>query len=153
MSSRLFIRIRERLGLAYSIRAAVNTYQDTGNFVIQAGLDISRIDEAIKAILDELKRIKKEGITHEELKRARDFIEGKIAIDLEESNSLADWYAKQELLTGEILTPEEKLKKIFAVTSGQIQNVAKDIIKESKLNLAVIGPFKDKDRFLKLLKV
>jgi predicted Zn-dependent peptidase len=153
MSSRLFIRIRERLGLAYSIRSSVNTYQDIGNFVVQAGLDIKRIDEAIKAILGELKKIKDEGVTEEELKRARDFIDGKITIDLEDSSSIADWYAKQELLTGEMLTPEEKLKKIFAVTAKEIQAVAKDIIRESKLNLTVIGPFKDKNRFLKLLKI
>jgi predicted Zn-dependent peptidase len=153
MSSRLFIRVREQLGLAYSIGASVNAYQDIGNFVVQAGLDIARIDEAIKAILEELIKIKNEGVTKEELKRAKDFIDGKITIDLEESSSLADWYAKQELLTGEILTPEEKLKKIFAVTAEEIQEIAKDIIQESKLNLAVIGPFKDKTRFEKLLKL
>jgi predicted Zn-dependent peptidase len=153
MSSRLFIRIRERLGLAYYIRAMVSVYEDTGNFLVQAGLDTSRIDEAIKAILEELGKVKKEGVTSEELDRAKDFLDGKITIELEDSGSVADWYAKQELLTKEILTPEEKLKKIFAVTAKDVQRVANDMIDEKKLNLALIGPFKEKEKFLKLLKI
>jgi len=153
MSSRLFIRVRERLGLAYHIRAGLNIYQDTGNFVIEAGLDKARINEAIRVILEELKKVKEEGVTSEELKRAKDFLDGKMTIELEDSSNVVEWYTKQELLIRKILTPEEKLKKFFAVTKAQVKKVAYDIIKEGKLNLALIGPFKEENRFLKLLKI
>jgi predicted Zn-dependent peptidase len=152
MSSRLFISIRERQGLCYFIKSFLNVYEDTGNLVIQSGLDKSRIKEAIRAILDELNKIKKEGVTEEELKRAKECIKGRLILDLEDSSEVANWYAKQELLIGKILTPEEKLKKIFAVTPAAIQRVAADVIKTKNLCAAIIGPFKDKKPFIKLLQ-
>ncbi len=153
MSSRLFISVRERLGLAYYIRTGINVYQDTGSLVIQAGLETKRADQAIKVILEELSRIKKEGVSAEELKRAQDFFEGKITLELEDSSQLADWYAKQELLTNEILTPEERIKEMFAVSREEVRAVANDLFKATKINLALVGPFKEKAKFMKLLKI
>jgi predicted Zn-dependent peptidase len=151
MSSRLFINVREKKGLAYFVRAWPNLYEDAGAMVIQAGLDKARIEEAIVTILGELNSMKA-GVTGEELKRAKDFIAGKMALDLEDSMSIAQWYANLELSDKKLMTPQEKLKKLMAVTSGDVKKVANDIFDLKRSNLAVIGPFKDGKRFKKLLK-
>jgi predicted Zn-dependent peptidase len=139
MSSRLFTEVREKRGLAYYVRAVNNVYEDTGCIVIQAGLDKKRWQEAVTVILEEIKKIKREGVTSEELKRAKEFLKGKLAIDLEDSSHLAEWYGRQELLVGKILQPEERIKKIFKVKKIEIQGVAKKIFSQNKLNLAIIG--------------
>lgn len=151
MSSRLFLRVRERRGLAYFIRADLNLYEDTGCLNIQAGLDKKRIYQAIKLILAELKKMTA-GVTGGELNRAKEYLAGQLILNLEDTANLAQWYAKQELLTGKILTPEEKIKKIMAVSRSEVAAVAQAIIDFNKLNLAVIGPFKDKQLFLDLIK-
>jgi predicted Zn-dependent peptidase len=152
MSSRLFISVRERRGLCYFIRCFPNYYQDTGNVVIQAGLDKSRIDEAIKVIMQELDRIKKKGVTQKELNDAKAYIRGKTILSLENTSSLAEYYSKQELLSGELLSPDQKFKKIQKVTRADIQTIAKTVFDTNKTNLALIGPFKSKDRFEKLFR-
>jgi predicted Zn-dependent peptidase len=151
MSSRLFINIRERKGLAYFVRSDINVYQDTGAFIVQAGLDKKRIEEAILAIWEELKKIKKEGVLGSELKKAKDFLEGKMVLELEDSENIAAYLAKQELLLNKIETPQEKIKKINKVSRQDIQRVAKNIIQNKKLTLALIGPFKEKKRFSDLI--
>jgi len=153
MSSRLFISVREKQGLAYYIKSVVNTYEDSGCFTIQAGLDKSRLEPAIKLILTELKKIKTSGVTAVELKKAKDFLRGKLAIDLEDSAQVSSWFAKQELLTRKIMTPEQKLKKINEVTRGDIRAVARELFETKKINLALIGPIKDEMPILKILKV
>jgi len=151
MSSRLFINIRERRGLAYFVKSGINIYQDTGAFVVQAGLDKKRIEEAIVAIWEELKKIKKEGVSGPELKKGKDFLEGKMVLELEDSENIAAFLAKQELLVNKIETPQEKIKKINKVSKQDIQRVAKNIIQHKKLTLALIGPFKEKKRFSDLI--
>lgn len=152
MSSRLFISIREKRGLCYFIKSFTNVYEDTGNLVIQSGLDKSRLTSAVGAIFEELDKVIKSGVTEEELSRAKECIKGRLVLALEDSSEVADWYAKQELLTGEILTPEEKLKKIFAVTAADVKRVAKDVMQKNKMSVALIGPFKDEKPFAQLLK-
>ncbi len=151
MSSRLFINIREKNGLCYFIRSWPNLYEDRGAMVIQAGLDKARIDFAIKAIMTELDKLKV-GVTEEELKRAKEYIAGKTAIDLEDSMSIAQYYGNLELLGKPLVAPAEKLKKIMAVKASEVKAVAEEIFDFKKANLAVIGPFKDSARFKKLLK-
>lgn len=153
MSSRLFIAIRERRGLCYSIRASHQNFLDTGVFSIQAGLDKTRISEAITAIMQELHRIKTGGVTASELKRAKDHIRGKMAISFEDSETVASWYVGQEVLTKKMLTPEEKLANIQAVTKEDVQKVARQFFQTKNINLAVIGPYKDDKEFRPLLKI
>ncbi len=153
MSSRLFTEIREKRGLAYYIKADISSYQDTGIFTVQAGLDKQRIDSAIEVILSELKKVRTNGVTSKELKAAKEYLKGKIILELEDSENIADWYSKQELLLHKILTPEQRLKKVFAVNLSNIKRAAADVIKENKLNMAIIGPYKDKKKFQKLLKI
>jgi predicted Zn-dependent peptidase len=153
MSSRLFISIREKRGLCYFIKSFTNVYEDTGNLVIQSGLDKTRLTSAVGAIFEELDKVIKNGVTEEELSRAKECVKGRLVLALEDSSEVADWYAKQELLTGEILTPEEKIKKIFAVTAGDIKKVAKEVMQKNKMSVALIGPFKDEKPFAKFLKI
>ena len=152
MSSRLFINVRERRGLCYFIKSDINPYQDTGAFIIQAGLDNSRLPEAVKVIRKELKKLKTQTVKSQELKKAKDYIHGKTILALEDSSDVADWFATQELLTNKIITPEEKLKRISRVTSSNVKQVACDIFKPDKTNLAIIGQSPDKNKLLKLLK-
>ncbi|PIP17743.1 MAG: hypothetical protein COX43_02635 [Parcubacteria group bacterium CG23_combo_of_CG06-09_8_20_14_all_35_9] len=144
MSSRLFTQVRGKRGLAYFIKSDIDIYEDTGALSVYAGLDKIRINEALKIILKELKRVTLKEVGLSELKRAKEFLKGHTVLALEDSSFLAQWFAKQELLIRKILTPEEKLDKIFKVSPKDIKRVAKDIIKKSRLNLALIGPFKDK---------
>ncbi|MFA5413007.1 MAG: pitrilysin family protein [Patescibacteria group bacterium] len=153
MSSRLFISIREKRGLCYFIRSYANVYEDTGNLVIQSGLDKTRITSAIGAIFEELDKVAQKGVTEEELERAKECVKGRLVLALEDSSQVADWYARQDLLTGEILTPEEKLKKVFAVTTGDIKKIAKEVMQKKNMTVALIGPFKDEAPFAKFLNL
>jgi predicted Zn-dependent peptidase len=148
MSSRLFIQIRERLGLCYSIRATTNVFSDAGALFIQAGLDRARLDLAITAILKELANVRARGITPKELLRAKDYTRGKLVLDLEDSESLANFYGRQLVLTGRMETPAEKLAKLQRVTGADIRRVAKRIIVQRSLALSAIGPRLDRAKLL-----
>ncbi len=143
MSSRLFLKIREKMGLCYYIKSYTDSYQDTGIFSIISGLDKSRIESAVETILKELKSIKQNGVTEEELKRAKEFIDGKLVLNLEDSANIVEWYGDQLLLQGKAITPEEFFKHINKISIKDIKKVANRIFLKEKLNLAVIGPFKN----------
>jgi len=153
MSSRLWIEIREKHGLAYYVRTGTENHTDTGWLCTSAGIDNQRVDKSIEIILKNYKLIRDKKIGKEELKKAKDFMKGRTILAMEESDEQAEFYAFQELLENRILTLDEKFAKIEAVTANDIQRVAKDIFRPEKLNLALIGPFKDKKRFQKLLKI
>jgi predicted Zn-dependent peptidase len=153
MSSRLFTEVRERRGLAYSVRASTSPYQDVGNLAIQAGLTKAKIELGIGTILRELGKAARDGVTAEELKRAQEYIKGKTILGLEESSAQAEFYAKQELLARRVETAEQKLAKIAAVTRADVAAAAKEIFRTRNLSAALIGPYNDKARFMKLLKV
>lgn len=152
MSSRLFIAVRERRGLAYSVRASAEAYTDTGSLVITAGLDPARLTEAIRVILREIARMRDRGVTVEELSRAKENLEGRIILGLEESSARAEWYGKQALLRKEVLTPEERIARIVAVEREHVGAIAREFLRTDRLRLALIGNFKDEAPFLKLLK-
>jgi len=153
MSSRLWISVRERQGLAYYVGTEVDTDTDTGFFAARAGVDNQKVEKAIKTILDEYKKISRIKISADELKKAKDYTKGTSLIGMESSDEQASFFAFQELLKGNILTLEEKISKINKVTVNDIQRVSKDIFRPENLNLALIGPFKDSKRFDNLLKI
>lgn len=153
MSSRLFIQLRERRGLAYYVRSMPEEYHDAGSFVVQAGVAPANIEEAIKVILAEFKEITKVEVKADELKRAKEHIKGRLVLELEDSRELALIFGMQQLLEGKIRTTDEIFKNIDAVSAQDIQNVAKDIFKTEGLNLAIIGPYKDESKFAKILKL
>jgi predicted Zn-dependent peptidase len=153
MSSRLWIEVREKLGLGYYIGTENPTDPDTGSLVTVAGIDSRKIDLGITTILKEYKRIKEEKVPASELKKAKDNVIGKMILSLESSDALAAFYANQELLEKKILTPEAIFKKINNVTAGDIQKVARDLFRPENLNLAVIGSYDDEKRFRDLLLI
>ena len=151
MSSRLFQRIREEMGAAYYVYAGSDFYSDHGYLAIPAGIDNNRVEEVVSAIIEEIKKIRDEKISKDELERVKERFLGLITIGLETSNRLTGFYGGQEIETGKILTPEELIKKVQAVTIEDIQNVAKEIFQNNKLNLALIGQFKEKEKLEKIL--
>lgn len=152
MSSRLFQRLREEMGVGYYVRAYNDAYTDHGFFQISAGVDNKRIDEVIYAVLEECRRLKDYKVSLEELNKVKEHIIGNMKLSLESSDDIANFYGGQELLKREIHGAQHKAEEIRKVTAGQIQKLAKDIFKNSKLNMALIGPFKEKARFSKVLK-
>lgn len=153
MSSRLWISVREKEGLAYYIKTSFHGYTDSGYLVTKAGIDNNRVEKAIEIILKEYSKIVEEKVNKNELRKAKDYIRGRSILNMEDSSSQATFYGAQELLENRILTLEEKFVKIEAVTADDIRRVAKDIFRPEKLNLALIGPFKDREKFKKLLKI
>ncbi|KKU12219.1 MAG: Peptidase M16 domain protein [Candidatus Woesebacteria bacterium GW2011_GWA1_45_8] len=153
MSSRLFIQLRERRGLAYYVRSGVDEYRDTGFFAAQAGVEIKKIDEAIKVTLAEFAKLAKEKVSSKELTKAKEYIKGKLVLELEDSREVASLFGIQALLEEKIKTPQEIMKEIDKVEAADIQKVASDIFRDSALNLAIIGPYKDKAKFAKILKL
>ncbi len=155
MSSRLFVEIREKLGIAYYIRTSVVSDSDTGFLVTQAGVENKNTAKAILTILKEYKKISQKKISPSELKKAKEYIKGKTALLLEASDDLACFYGFQELLKKEILTPKQFYAEIDKVGLADILRVSQDIFQSSKLNLTALGPFKnrDKEKFQRLLKL
>lgn len=153
MSSRLWIAVRERKGLAYYVRTSVEDYTDSGYLMTQVGVANSRAGEAIKEILKEYQKIRDKKIGASEVKKAKDNIKGAMRLNLETSDELASWLGTQEVLKREILTPEQLFDKIEAVSASDLQRVAQNIFQPAKLNLALIGPFKEKEKFERLLKI
>lgn len=151
MSSRLFIEIRERRGLAYYVRSGIESYADCGYFGVQSGVEHKNLEKTVETILTELEKIKKEGVTTKELKKAKDYVKGKRVMNLEASDDVANFYIDQEVLKNEIMSVQEIFKKINAVTTQDIQRVAKKIFKPGNLNLAVIGPHKNKAKLEKTI--
>ena len=152
MSSRLFQKLREEMGVGYYVRAYNDAYTDHGFFQISAGVDNKRIEEVIRAVMAELKKLKKEKVSEEELCKTKEYLIGNMKLSLESSDDLANFYGGEEILKRSIKTPEQKARELRKVTAGQIQALAKGIFKKSKLNLALIGPFKDEAKFLKLFR-
>lgn len=151
MSSRLFIQVRERRGLAYHVSASFHAYQDTGVLTVYAGVKLEKINEALEVITAELIRIADEKVTIEELKKAKEMIRGRLAIRSESTNFLAEYFGTNFVLKRKVETFEEVLKHVDQVTLEDVQEVARELIKKEKFNLQIIGPFKDSDHFAKIL--
>ena len=153
MSSRLFTEIREKRGMAYYIRTMAEEYTDVGFLVAHAGIDNKRVEEAIKIILKECRKLTERKVPKDELKKAKENIKGRLYLSLETSDACAAYFGEQEILKGQIDSPEKECAMIDKVSQNDILKVAKEIFKPEKLNLALIGPFKDKEKFQKLLKL
>jgi predicted Zn-dependent peptidase len=141
MRSRLFQEVRERLGLAYSVESYVSTLQDTGALGIYAGVAADRVGETIRAILDQLDKMREELVPEEEVEKTLEFIRGRLALALEDTFATVAWYARQQLFGPEVLSPYETMAQFEAVGPDEIQCVAQDLLRKERLNLAVVGPF------------
>jgi predicted Zn-dependent peptidase len=142
MSSRLFTEIRENRGLAYDIHSYTEHFLKSGSFAIYAGVDPEKIETAVAAILEEVSKIK-QGITSSELTRAKELSKGRLYLRFEDSQNVALWYGGQEILTRQILDIDDVISIVDAITIGELKEVAKEILTDSGLNLAVTGPAKE----------
>ncbi|MEX1998012.1 MAG: pitrilysin family protein [Candidatus Andersenbacteria bacterium] len=151
MSSRLFIQVRERHGLAYAVRTSTESYTDAGAVATQAGVRTDKADFALRLILQEYDRIMQEKVTADELAKAKQMLRGRMVIDLEETNTLALFAGLQELLTQRIDTPTTMWEKIEAVTPEQIQTVAQALLAPTQRVAVLLGPQKSTKEFSKQL--
>lgn len=151
MSSRLFMQVRERRGLAYHVMADHDSYMDTGVFLAYAGLKLEKVMEGLQVIKDELEKTAKEKVSEDELKKAKEIIRGKLAIRSESTNFLAEHFGTEFVLDRELESFEDYMKKIDSVTLEQIQEVAQELFRKENYNLQIIGPFKNTKQFEKLL--
>lgn len=152
MSSRLFIRIREELGLAYAIGSSTTHYTDVGALTIFAGLRVKEVEQAIRTILEEVKLFGAEPVSERELDAAKEYLRGRMALSLDDPEGVTSWIAKQELLLGKVRGLDDILADIDAVTREDVHRVAQTIFTPAGLNLALIGPFRGKRAFEQLLE-
>jgi predicted Zn-dependent peptidase len=151
MSSRLFTEVRERRGLSYYVHAANAAYTDAGTFYTGAGVDVSRIDEAITTIIGELRKVAAEPVPADELEKARGYAKGRFVLRLESPQALIQFGLRREVLENEVEEPDEVLRELDRVSAEDLQRVARDLLDGKRLYLAVVGPFDDPDRFEQLL--
>ncbi len=146
MSSRLFIQVRERRGLAYHVGASHGSYKDTGAFTVYAGLKLEKVYEGLEVIKAEMEAVVTEKVTDDELKKAKEMIRGGLAIRAESTNFLAEYFGTNFVLDRKIETFDEYLAKIDGVTIEDVQEVAQELFQKNRFNLQVIGPFKSKEK-------
>ncbi len=143
MSSRLFNEVREKRGLAYSISSSTKSFYDTGIFMVRAGIDNTKIVEALKVILHELEKIRLKGVSKGEFARARDYFLGQFLLALEDTLDHMLWLGESLLSKNKIETLTDVIKQVKTIKIYDIQRVAQDILRENKFNLAVVGPISD----------
>ena len=151
MSSRLFQSIREDQGLAYAVDSGLNLLTDTGSLSIYAGVDPTRAEQALAAILAELIRLRDEPVPEKELHKAREYVKGRLVLGLEDSFSQASWVAMQALLMAKVKSANKVLAAYDAVTVSDIQAMAQKIINPATYNLTAVGPFGAGEKLSRLL--
>jgi len=153
MSSRLFQIIREDHGLAYSIYSTPSYFEDTGDLVISAGLDLGNLTKTLRLILRELRRLARVAPTTAELRRAKEYVLGQIDLGRESTDSQMNWLGEQWLAYGSILSPEMIKRRLARVTAAEIRSVAKDFFRPDRLNLALVSPLKSTRQLAPMLCV
>ncbi len=151
MSSRLFQKMRDELGICYYVGATHESFTDHGFLEITAGVPAKRLEEAVLALMEELRRLKMKPIEEEELARVKEYLIGNMYLGLESSDSLAEFYGYQEIVRKPVRLPQEAAEKIRAVAAQDIKHLVDTYFVESGLNLALIGPLKSKKGLEKLL--
>ena len=151
MSSRLWIEIREKLGLAYYVSTQSSFETDIGYIITKAGIKNDSVEKAVQIIAREYKKIAQTNVSRDELQKVKDYIKGSMALELESSDDKAFFYGMQELLQKEVFTLDDIYDKIEKVSIEDIRKAASSILRPENLNLVVLGPFKDKAKFSKLL--
>lgn len=152
MSSRLFVEIREKQGLAYDIHSYLSHFFDAGAMTIYAGVEPKKARAALDAILQELRRLR-EDIPQAELTKAKELTKGRLLLRMEDNRSVSGWLGAQELLTGHIRTVDEVVEIIDRVTVEDLQRVARQLLVTEKLNLAIVGPFRRESPFRGRLQI
>jgi len=152
MSSRLFTEIRDKLGLAYSIYSAVDHLLDTGAVTVYAAVDPKNLRVTVKAILEQLSQIK-EPVPEAELAKAKELSKGRLLLRMEDTHNVAGWTGAQEILARRILSVDQIVSIIDAISPGELKDMASELIVDAKLRLAVVGPVAGSGSLEKLLKL
>ncbi len=145
MSSRLFIQIRERRGLAYMVRSGAEEFRDGGYAFVRAGLEAKNINKALSVIQSEIEKMVEKGVTPRELEDAKTHIRGSFTLDLEDSSTQANYYARELLFQPKVETPEEILARVDLVTREEVQAVAKKLLNWNQARVAIIGNVEAED--------
>lgn len=156
LSSRLFVELREKRGLCYAVSASESRLRDTGEWDVYAGVSIDKLEEAVKGILSEMKRVKEIKLTEKELAQAKEKVRGPLLYSMEDPVKQMNWYAKQALdRPEEMMDYDIVIGRLMGVTANDIKSVAADLFRTDKLNLAVVGPIEKKreEKLLGLLKI
>lgn len=150
-SSRLWTELREKRGLTYYVRAFQENYTDTGYLMAAAGVPHEKLAQTTKKIVEILRAVRQKGVSEAEIKFAKEYIRGSMALAFESTDEVATFLASQELFYQKIMTPEEVLKKIETQDRNDIMKIAKEVIRPERINLAAIGPHNDSREFEKIL--
>ncbi len=152
MSSRLFAEIRDKLGLAYSIHSYVDHFLDSGSVIVYAGVEPKNLETAIKAILEQLSQLR-ERVPEMELSKAKELSKGRLLLRMEDSRSVAGWVGGQEVLSERILSVDQVISIIDAITAEELKQIAQELIVGDQLRLAVVGPVASDEPLEELLKL
>jgi predicted Zn-dependent peptidase len=152
MSSRLFLEVRDKLGLVYNINSYLDHFQDSGALTIYAGVDPKNMEKGVRAVLHQLALLK-EPVDQEELTKAKELSKGRLLLRMEDSRSVAGWMGGQEVLSGYVMSVEEVVAKIEAITAADMAQIAREMLVSEKLRLSVVGPVKDNSKLPELLKI
>ena len=150
MSSRLFVEVREKNGLAYDVHSGVSHFSDCGAFVVTAGVDPKRTYDAVRMVLDQIGALR-QGISDDELEKAKQLSTGRLMLRLEDSRAISSWMGSLELICGEVLDPDDVVDGIMNVTASQVRGAAQRLLVSERLNMAVVGPTRARRRLERLL--
>jgi len=151
MSSRLFLKVREELGLVYDIHASLTLLRDSGALQVSMGVDPENVEQALRATLSELSRLRA-GVSEEELQRARRLAAGRMLMGMEDTRAVSAWNGSQALLHGEVRSVDEVNERYQAVTAADIERLANEYLREDELRLAMVGPSGEAEQFAELLR-
>jgi predicted Zn-dependent peptidase len=146
MSSRLFLELRERRSLAYDVGTFATWYADCGTVGIHAGFDPPQAHAVIRAALEQLERVVQEPVAQAEIDRAKAYTRGRIELRLEESSAVAAWLGSGESLLPRILTVDEVVERLEAVTADDLLRVAREYLRPDLARIALLGPFRSRRR-------
>ena len=151
MSSRLFLELREKQSLAYDVHSSINFFRDCGSLIVYCGVEPQKSERAISSILEQLNGLQ-DGIPESELEKSRELSKGRMLMRMEDSRSVAMWMGAQETLTGSVRTVDEVVERLDEISTSDVERVAGELIQQTRLNLAVVGPYRSDRRFRNLLR-
>ncbi|MCH7712833.1 MAG: insulinase family protein [Chloroflexi bacterium] len=152
MSSRLFMNLRERQSLTYDVNSSTSMFRDCGSLVVYCGVEPKKSRKAVRAVVDELGLLREEPPA-QEVAKAQEYAKGRLMLRMEDTRAVASWLGSQELLLDSVSTPEDVAERLDSVTPSDVARVARDLLRQDQLRLAVVGPHRGEKGFLNLLKL
>ena len=152
MSSRLFVEVREKRGLAYDVHSEVSHFSDTGAIIVSAGVDPKRVYDAVQTILEQVGALR-EGVPEDELEKAKRLSTGRLMLRMEDTRAVAIWMGQSEMLLGETAHVDDVIEQVNAVTTDDVLCLANDVLVTERLNIAVVGPCRGHRRIERMLRL